>query len=106
MIAIKIKFKSFKCIGKKSQLVVDFDLVGKYCFEIGICQASSVNGELYKPVITNLFWTELNDYHHIVIICPFSRMAVHTGTQATLEILHERFEGIVSPPGCDVNLAI
>ena len=77
-------------------------IIGPYLFENDLGEAITVNGERYRRMITYFFWHKLNDmdvddmwFHQDGATC-------HTA-DATMVILHERFQGMIISRRGDVN---
>lgn len=77
-------------------------VIGSYFFENNVGQAITVNGERYISMITNFFWPELGNLDTNDIWFQQDGATCHTA-HATLDILHEQFEGMVISRGGDVN---
>ncbi|EFN75581.1 hypothetical protein EAI_08637, partial [Harpegnathos saltator] len=78
-------------------------VIGPYFFENDVGEAITVNGERYRTMITNFFWPKLNDMD-VDMWFQQDGATCHTA-DATVDILHERFEGMVISRRGDVNWA-
>ena len=67
-------------------------------FEKDVGQAITVNGEYYRSMIINFFWPELDDLDINNMWFRQDGATCHTA-HATLDILHERLEGMVISRG-------
>lgn len=77
-------------------------VIGPYFFENVAGKAITVNGERYRSMITDFLWPKLNDMDVADMWFQQDGATCHTA-HATMEILHERFEGTVISRGGDVN---
>lgn len=77
-------------------------LIGPCFFENDAGEAVPVNGECYRTMITDFFWPTLNDMDVDDMWFQRDGATCHTA-DATMNILHERFEGIVISRRGDVN---
>lgn len=77
-------------------------VIGPYFFENDIGKAITVTGERYRSMITNFLWPELDDMDTNNMWFQQDGATCHTA-EDTLDILHNRFEGMVISRRGDVN---
>lgn len=77
-------------------------VIGPYFFENDVGEAITVNGERYRTMITDFFWPKLNDMDVDDMWFQQDGATCHTA-DATMDILHERFESMVISRRGDVN---
>jgi len=103
-IPILARYTSSKCIPRKSLFGTDFGLA-----ESSIRTSSktkralpiTVNGERYRSMISNFLWYKMDDMDTDNMW--FQQDGATCHTHATMDILHERFEGMIISRGGDVN---
>lgn len=77
-------------------------VIGPYFFENDVGEAITINGERYRTMLTDFFWPKLNDMEVDDMWFQQDGATCHTA-DATMDILHERFEGMVISRRGDVN---
>ena len=77
-------------------------VIGPYFFENDVGEAITVTGERYRRMITDFFWPKLDDIHLDDMWFQQDGATSHTA-DATMDLLHERFEGMVISRRGDVN---
>jgi len=105
MIPIHARYTSSKCIPRKSLFGADFalaEIINPYFFQNEAGVAITVNGERYRSMISNFLWPKMDDMDTDNIWFQQDGATCHT-PHATMDILHERFEGMVISRGGDVN---
>lgn len=77
-------------------------IIGPHFFENDVGEAITVNGERYRRMITDFLWPILNDMDVDDMWIQQDGATCHTA-DATMDVLHERFEGRVISRRGDVN---
>jgi len=77
-------------------------IIGPYFFQNEAGIAITVNGERYRSMIRNFLWLKMDDMDTDNMWFQQDDATCHT-PHATMNILHERFEGMVISRDGDVN---
>ncbi|CAI6370846.1 unnamed protein product [Macrosiphum euphorbiae] len=77
-------------------------IIGPYFFQNETGIAITVNGERYRSMINNFFWPKLYDMDTEDMWFQQDGATCHTA-RATMDILRERFEGMVISRNGDIN---
>lgn len=77
-------------------------IIGPYFFENDDGVSITVNGERYRSMITNFFWHEIDNMDVEDMWFQQDGATSHTA-RATMDLLHERFGGMVISRGGDIN---
>ncbi|CAI6355943.1 unnamed protein product [Macrosiphum euphorbiae] len=77
-------------------------IIGPYFFQNETGIAITVNGERYRSMINNFFWPKLDDMDTEDMWFQQDGATCHTA-RATMDILRERFEGMVISRNGDIN---
>ncbi|XP_050310837.1 uncharacterized protein LOC126747933 [Anthonomus grandis grandis] len=77
-------------------------VIGPYFFEDAMGNALTVNGDRYRAMINDFLWPQLDDMDLTDIWFQQDGATCHTA-RATLDLLHEKFNGFIISRGGDVH---